>query len=339
MKAPKALIIGSGIGGLALGIRLQSLGCPTTILEKLPGPGGRASVLQAEGFTFDMGPTVITVPHLLEELFRLEVGTPQLQGPDFPSEVRPGAIDLEATSRYVQLIPLHPFYRIHFADGSFFDYDGDEAHLQREVARLGEAGDLEGYFRFQQQAQAIFQRGFLELGTTYFGDLPTMIRVVPELIRLDALRPLFQLARRSFQSPKLQQVFSFEPLLIGGNPLAVPALYAMIHFVERTWGVYFALGGTGALVKALVNKFQELGGELRLQAEVAEIRARPGGRRRGRVEGVVLKSGEFLQGDVVISNGDWVTTYRLIEPRFRFWNSETRFRWSRPSMSLFERKK
>jgi len=282
-----------------------------------------------------MGPTVITVPHLLEELFRLEVGTPQLQGPDFPSEVRSGAIDLEATSRYVQLIPLHPFYRIHFADGSFFDYDGDEAHLQREVARLGEAGDLEGYFRFQQQAQAIFQRGFLELGTTYFGDLPTMIRVVPELIRLDALRPLFQLARRSFQSPKLQQVFSFEPLLIGGNPLAVPALYAMIHFVERTWGVYFALGGTGALVKALVNKFQELGGELRLQAEVAEIRARPGGRRRGRVEGVVLKSGEFLQGDVVISNGDWVTTYRLIEPRFRFWNSETRFRWSRPSMSLF----
>lgn len=333
-----ALVIGSGIGGLAMGIRLQSLGFDTTILEKLEAPGGRAYVRRAQGFTFDMGPTVITAPQFIEELFALERGKPNLDLPDFPAQVpegKPGAFQGPSTSKYVQIIPILPFYRIYFDDGTFFDYDGDPEHTRAQVARLGEVGDLEGYERFHRDAQAIFQRGFLELGYTHFGNLATMLRIVPDLLRLDAVRTLFSFSRKYFKSPKLQQVFSFETLLIGGNPLAVPAIYAMIHFVEKTWGVHFALGGTGALIAGFVRKFQELGGQIRYGAEVTRINVeREGGKKIAR--GVTLQSGETLRADLVVSNGDYAHTYlKLIEPRYRFWNSDWVVKARRQSMSLF----
>ena len=338
----KAIVIGSGIGGLAMGIRLQSLGFDTTILEKLDGPGGRAYVRRAQGFTFDMGPTVITVPHFIEELFSLERGQPNLNAPDFPSEilgeekrVKTGVSGGPNTSKYVQIVPILPFYRIYFDDGSFFDYDGDPEHTREQVARLGEPGDLEGYERFHRDAKAIFERGFLELGYTHFGDLGTMLRVVPDLLRLDAVRTLFGFTRKYFKSPKLRQVFSFETLLVGGNPLSVPAIYAMIHFVEKTWGIHFALGGTGALVNGLVRKFQELGGQIRYTAEVAKINVqRQGGKKLAK--GVTLLDGEILRGDIVVSNGDYANTYlRLIEPQYRFWNSDVVVKARKQSMSLF----
>ncbi|MFO7169364.1 MAG: phytoene desaturase family protein [Chloroflexota bacterium] len=344
----RAIIIGAGFGGLALGIRLQSLGFDTTIVEKLDGPGGRAYVRRVDGFTFDMGPTVITVPHFIEELFALERGRPNLDGPDFPPEVlRPearvtsGVSGGPATSRYVTIVPVLPFYRIYFDDGTTFDYDGDPDHTRAQIRALAPE-DLEGYERFHAAAKAIFERGFLELGYTYFGDLPTMLRVVPDLLRLDAVRPLFSFTGRYFTSPKLRQVFSFEPLLVGGNPLDVPAIYAMIHFVEKTWGVHFARGGTGALVQGLVRKFEELGGTIRYGCEARRIivtdeRGRePRGLRARRIaRGVELADGTRLEADLVVSNGDYATTYmRLIDRRYRRVNSDLRVRLARQSMSV-----
>jgi phytoene desaturase len=342
----KALIIGSGFGGLSLGIRLQSLGFSTTILEKLDAAGGRAYVRKAQGFTFDMGPTVITVPHFIEELFSLQVGQSNLDEPDFPAailgddkRIKTGISGGPNTSKYVTLVPILPFYRIYFEDSTYFDYDGDPAHTREQIQKLA-PDDLDGYERFHTDAKAIFERGFLQLGYTYFKDVPSMLRVVPDLFKLDAVRALFSFTRKYFKSDKLRQVFSFEPLLVGGNPLNVPAIYAMIHFVEKTWGIHYAMGGTGALVRGLVQKFEELGGRMQYNAEVKRINvlgSRTFGNRfsKKRATGVTLADGATLNADLVVSNGDYANTYlKLIEPQYRLLQSDLRVKLTRQSMSL-----
>jgi phytoene desaturase len=326
----RAIVIGAGIGGLSLAIRLAAMGFETTVLEKLDGPGGRAYVRRSNGFTFDMGPTVLTVPHFFEELFSLERGVTNLDAPDFPEHVRRADRGYgPATRRYVDLVPIEPFYRIYFADGRYFDYDGDPDRTREQIRRIAPY-DLEGYERFHEAARAIFERGFLELGYTHFDSPAAMLRVLPDLVRLDALRPLFSFVKRYFRSPELRAVFSFEPLLIGGNPLDVPAIYAMIHFVEKTWGVHFARGGTGALVSAMVRKLEELGGRVRYESEVARIEV------RNRVaRGVTLKSGETMHAELVASNADYVHTYRsLIEKRELRVHRGPRIAIARASMSV-----
>ncbi|MEN0067575.1 MAG: phytoene desaturase family protein [Myxococcota bacterium] len=336
MEQKTAIVIGSGIGGLAMGIRLQSLGIPTTIVERLDKPGGRAYVREKDGFVWDMGPTVLTVPHFIEELFALTSDNSMLDQPDFPDAVRnaerprTGISGGPETSRYVDIVPILPFYRIYFDDGTYFDYDGDPEHTRTQIEAI-EPRDLDGYERFHRDARAIFERGFLELGYTHFGNLPSMLRVVPDLLKLDAVRNLFRFTTKYFVSDKLRQVFSFETLLVGGNPLKVPAIYAMIHFVEKTWGIHFAKGGTGALVNAMVRKFEELGGTLRLNAGVKQIRVGPG----RVVEGVVLENDEALTAPLVVSNADYATTYtKLIERKHRTWNPDWRVKNMRYSMSL-----
>lgn len=331
----RAIVIGAGIGGLSLAIRLASMGFRVTVLEKLDGPGGRAYVRERNGFVFDMGPTVLTVPHFIEELFALEKGRANLDGPDFPPHVRTADRSYgPATRRYVDLVPIEPFYRIYFSDGRYFDYDGDPERTRAQI-RLIAPEDLEGYERFHEAARAIFERGFLELGYTHFDSPAAMLRVLPDLVRLDALRPLFSFVKRYFRSDEMRAVFSFEPLLIGGNPLAVPGIYTMIHFVEKTWGVHFARGGTGALVRAMVKKLEELGGEIRYEAEVAKIDVR--GRRPGQrvARGVTLASGESIPADLVCSNADYVHTYRtLIDPKQRLAHADARLAIARASMSV-----
>lgn len=211
----RAIVIGSGVGGLSAAIRLAAMGLEVLVLEKLPDPGGRARVHRAEGFTFDMGPTVITVPPLLEDLFATGPGEPRLY-PDFPHWE-----GLPHTERYVKLVPLDPFYRIHFPDGTHFDYNNDRDHLLSEIRRLAPE-DEAGYLRFEEAARRIFQRGFLELGFTHFGSLLDLLRVAPDLLRLDAVRPLFSFVRKYFKNPKMRRVFSFESLLIGGTPFPCP---------------------------------------------------------------------------------------------------------------------
>ncbi|MCB9670248.1 MAG: phytoene desaturase [Alphaproteobacteria bacterium] len=335
-----AVIIGAGIGGLSLGIRLAAAGWQVTVVEALDKPGGRAYVLDKDGYTFDMGPTVLTVPHFIEELFALQPGDDGLDAPDFPAHVLPtGEDDVRIregisggphTSRYVQIRPILPFYRIYFDDGTYFDYDGDPESTRRQIEAI-EPADLEGYERFHRDARAIFERGFLELGYTYFGDPWTMFKVVPDLLKLDAVRSLFGFTSRYFKSDKLRQVFSFETLLVGGNPLRVPAIYAMIHFVEKTWGIHFAMGGTGALVSAMVRKLEELGGTLRTSAPVERILVDD----RRKATGVQLEGGESIASDIVVSNADYAHTYmKLLEPRHRRWNPDWKVRAMRYSMSL-----
>jgi phytoene desaturase len=344
-----AIIIGSGFGGLSLGVRLQSLGFQTSILERLDAPGGRAYQKRVAAheqsdaggeYVFDMGPTVITVPHFIEELFSLELGKAGLGPDDFPQQVRQAERIREgnsggpATSRYVQLRPILPFYRIYFDDGSYFDYDGDPESTRRQVRELAPE-DSAGYERFHTDARAIFERGFLELGYTHFGDMATMLKVVPDLMKLDAVRTLFGFASKYFSNPKMQQVFSFETLLVGGNPLSVPAIYAMIHFVEKTWGIHYAMGGTGALVRALVQKFEELGGTVRYGADVEQILTSGGLPGRHRATGVLLAGGETLNADLVVSNADWANTnLKLLPKSARLVNSDTRVKLARQSMSL-----
>jgi phytoene desaturase len=343
MRRKQAIIIGAGFGGLSMGIRLQSLGFDTTIVEKLDAPGGRAYVRKVDGFTFDMGPTVITVPHFIEELFALERDCAQLNLPDFPPElldeskrITSGISSGPNTSRYLQIVPILPFYRIYFDDGTFFDYDGDPEHTRAQIQALGEPGDLEGYERFHDDAKAIFERGFLELGYTHFGSVGSMLKVAPDLVRLDAVRTLFGFASKYFKSDKLRQVFSFETLLVGGNPLSVPSIYAMIHFVEKTWGIHFAMGGTGALVDGFVRKFQDLGGKIQYNAEVSKINVEYRRAKRKVATGLTLADGTVMEADLVVSNGDWANTYsKLIDKQYRFWNSDTRVKLTQQSMSLF----
>jgi phytoene desaturase len=343
MSRKKAIVIGAGFGGLSMGIRLQSLGFDTTIVEKLDAPGGRAYVRKVDGFTFDMGPTVITVPHFIEELFALERDCAQLTAPDFPPElldetkrIKEGISSGPHTNKYLKIVPILPFYRIYFDDGTFFDYDGDPEHTREQIKALGEPGDLEGYEQFHDAAKAIFDRGFLELGYTHFGTVGSMLKVAPDLVRLDAVRTLFGFSSKYFKSDKLRQVFSFETLLVGGNPLSVPSIYAMIHFVEKTWGIHFAMGGTGALVDGFVRKFQDLGGKIQYNAEVSKINIEYRRAKRKVATGLTLADGSVLEADLVVSNGDWATTYgKLIDKQYRFWNSDTRIKLTQQSMSLF----
>jgi len=353
MNEKKAIIIGSGFGGLSLGIRLQGLGFETTIVEALDKPGGRAYVREQDGFKFDMGPTVLTVPHFIEELFAIEKGQHGLDIPDFPQDILPktdhatelrireGVSGGPKTSEYVEIRPILPFYRIYFDDGTYFDYDGDPESTRRQIEAI-HPPDLEGYERFHNDARAIFERGFLELGYTYFGDPWTMIKVIPDLVKLDAVRSLFSFTSRYFESDKLRQVFSFETLLVGGNPLRVPAIYAMIHFVEKTWGIHYAMGGTGALVAGMVRKFEELGGTLKLNANVEEILVdKPTGNpakrliAKSQAHGIRLEDGTCLEADLVVSNADYATTYsKLIDRKHRKWIPDWKVKAMRYSMSL-----
>ena len=340
MGRQKAVVIGSGIGGISCAMRLQSLGFDTQIVEKLDAPGGRAYVRRAEGFTFDMGPTVLTVPHFIEELFSLERDCAMLGEPDFPphildesKRITSGVSGGPNTSKYVKIVPILPFYRIYFDDMTYFDYDADPVRVREQIAKLAPE-DMEGYEKFHEAARAIFQRGFLQLGYTYFGGVGQMFGVLPDLVKLNAIRPLFSLIKKYFKSDKMRQVFSFEPLLVGGNPLKVPAIYAMIHFVEKTWGIHFAMGGTGALVSGMLRKFEDMGGTIRLNAEVSQIDVEKVGGKRV-AKSVTLKSGDVLAADLVVSNADYANTYlKLIDKKHRRINRDALVKFRKQSMSL-----
>jgi phytoene desaturase len=304
-----AIVIGSGFGGLAAAIRLQARGYQVTLLEMRDKPGGRAYVFEQDGFKFDAGPTIITAPFLIDELF---------------------ALAGKKTADYVKMVPCSPFYRIEFHDGKRFDYTGDTAQLESEILKFNPS-DLEGYRRFVSKSEAIFNRAFLDLADVPFSTIWDMIKVAPDLIKLRSHESVFQLISRYIKDPYLQQVFSFHPLLVGGNPFQSSSIYSMIHFLEKKWGVHFAMGGTGALVQALLKLFQELGGTLRLNTKVEEVLTQ-----EGSVTGVRLQSGETLAARVVVSNADVANLYRKrIKPEARSKWTNPRLEKMRYSMGLF----
>ena len=306
----RIIVIGSGFGGLTAAIRLQAAGHEVTILERRDKPGGRAYVYEQDGFTFDGGPTIITAPWLIRDLF-------ELAG--------------RRAEDYVRLVACDPFYNIRFADGSVFRYDGDRAHVEEQIRRFN-PDDVAGYRRFFEGGDAIFKTGF-DLIDKPFLTLRDMARVLPDLVRLRADRSVAGYVNRHIKDERLRQVFSFHPLLVGGNPFQTTSIYTLIHTLEQRWGVWFAMGGTGALVRALVRLFEELGGELRLETDVDEIEVDAA---RRRATGVRLATGERLRADAVVSNADVASTYmKMVSPAARRRMSDAKLRRMHYSMSLF----
>jgi phytoene desaturase len=307
--APSAIVIGAGFGGLAAAVRLACRGWRVQIVEQLDSPGGRATVHREGGFTFDMGPTIVTVPHLFEELWALA-------GRRLADDVTLKALD--------------PFYRIRFDDGTHFDYNGDPAHMRAEVARFNPA-DVAGYDRFMAEAERCYRIGFEELGATAFDSLGDLISAVPALIKMRSWRTIRGMVEGHIRDPRLRMVFSFHPLLIGGNPSSVTCTYSLINQLERRFGVHWAVGGTGALVRGLVGLLGPLGVPIRCNAPVERIVVEG-----GRARGVVLAGGERLNADIVVSNADTAWTYRqLVAPEHRRVWTDRKLDRARYSMSLF----
>ncbi len=307
----KVIVIGSGFGGLGAAARLAALGYQVDIFEKLDQAGGRGYTFKQDGFTFDGGPTVITAPFMFDDIF-------------------------EAAGRkredYVKFTPLDPFYRIFDHTGKPFDYNDDPAFIHSEIEKW-QPSDVAGYDAFMDTTQAIFQKGFVELADKPFLHVTDMLRVAPDLIRLQSQKSVYSYVSQFIDNEFLRRCFSFHPLLIGGNPFDAPSIYAMIHYLEREWGIHYVVGGTGALVQALVQLIEELGGRFHYNTEVDEILV--DGRR---TTGIRLVDGTVHKADVVIANSDVAWTYLNMIPSKARGLRNSDFRWNKLtkySMSLF----
>ena len=272
-----AVVVGGGFGGMAAALRLRAQGMSVTIVERQAALGGRAQVFEIDGFRHDAGPTIITAPFLIDQLF-------ELFG--------------KRREDYIKLAPLDPWYRFHFADASRFDYGGTIEDTLQELARFA-PHDRDGYLSFLAHSRALYDVAFTELSTKPFDSVRTLLAQTPRLAKLRADRSVWGLVARHLKSDKLRQAFSIQPLLIGGNPFTTTSIYSLIHYLERKHGVFFAMGGTGALVAALARLLEEQGVTVRCSATAAKIVVA-----EGRATGVLLESGERLAADVVVSNVD-----------------------------------
>lgn len=306
----KIVVIGCGFGGLAAAIRLQAQGHMVTILDKRDKPGGRAYVYEQDGFTFDGGPTIITTPQNLHELFGL--GGKRLDD-------------------YLSLTKLDPFYNVRFEDGSVFHYTDRPKDILNQI-RAFNPPDEEGYRAFFKASERVLDKG-LPMMNKPFIKFTDMLKVSPDMVKLQANKTVTSFVGQYIQDERLRQVFSFHPLLIGGNPFQSTSIYVMIHKLEQAFGIWYALGGTGALVRALVQLFEDLGGSLQLNTEVQQIQVNP---KSKRATGVVLADGEEMRADAVVSNADVAFTYmKLIPAAFRKKWSDRKLESLSYSMSLF----
>lgn len=304
----KIIVIGSGFGGLGAANRLAAKGHDVTIFEKRDRLGGRGYQYEINGFKFDGGPTVITAPYMFDEIFTAAG---------------------RRREDYFTLVTLDPFYRIFDPDGNHFDYRRSVEDTLAEIDRFNPA-DKEGYLKFVSQARAIFER-FHPYTDQSFMTLGDMLKIMPDVIRLQAFLSTHMTVARYVKDPFLRQVFSFHPLLVGGNPFDTPSIYTLIVQFERQYGVHYAVGGTGAIVDGLGRLFQEQGGNVHFNAEVAEILVED-----RRVKGVRLADGTIHNADIVVSNGDVAFTYRhLIPEQQRRKYTNRRIERMKYSMSLF----
>ena len=306
---PKALVIGSGFGGLASAIRLAVRGYSVEILEKLDAPGGRAYMHHQDGFSFDAGPTIITAPFLLEELWTL-CG--------------------KQMSEDVTLKEMTPFYKIRFYNGQTFDYSGDTQAMCKEIAKFN-ANDIAGYHRLMAAADNCKRLGFEQMGDVAFDGYKDLLKALPAFAKMKAWNSLYSLVAKHIKHPLLRVAFSFHPLLIGGNPFSVTCAYSLIHSLEKTWGVHSAMGGTGAIVKGLVGLLTGLGVNIRYNSPVKQIQIES-----GKACGVELESGERIKSDIVVCNADSAWTYKyLIAPEHRKHWTDSRIEKGHYSMGLY----
>ena len=305
----RALVVGGGFGGIASAIRLRAKGYEVELLDRCTKLGGRAQVFERDGFRFDAGPTVITAPFLFDELF-------ELHG--------------RRREDYVEFRPLDPWYRFQFADGDIFDYGGEIEDTEAEIARFN-AADVEGYRRLVAHSEKIFDVGFTELSDRPFHKLVTMLAQIPALLKLKCYRTVWQMVCAYLKDPKLRQAFSVQPLLVGGNPFDTTSIYGLIHFLERRWGIHFAMGGTGALVEAYRELMEELGITIKLNTTVDKILVED---RQAR--GVRLESGAEIEADVVVANVDPKYLYgHMLESSQQTWAAQQKTQHHALSMGLF----
>ncbi|MEZ4359914.1 MAG: phytoene desaturase [Kofleriaceae bacterium] len=287
-EALRAAVIGSGFGGLAAAIRLANAGVKVTVFEARDQPGGRAYVYREGAYVFDAGPTVITAPHCLEELFA-QAG--------------------RRLRDYVELLPVTPFYRLIWSDGDQLDYDGEGERMLEQIRARSER-DAAGYQRFVEYSRRVFDQGYTKLAHQPFLRFWDMVRVAPQLAALRADRSVYGTVARFVKDEHLRQALSFHSLLVGGNPFETSSIYTLIHYLERKWGVWFPRGGTGALVRAMVRLLEERGGELRLSAPVERVAvADAPGRPTGVEHRVTTAARADEPFDLVVSNADLHHTY------------------------------
>ena len=306
---PQLIVIGAGLGGLAAAIRLLSRGYAVTVLEATDRIGGRASVFERDGFVFDAGPTVVTAPYLFDELF---------------------AVAGRRFADHVQMRPVDPFYRVDFDDGSRFDYVGDEDRIVRQIADFSPR-DVAGYHKLVAHSKEIFAIGYEQLAHVPFDRLTDMLRVVPAMLRLRNHKSVYALVSEYIRDERLRQVFTFQPLLVGGNPFRTSSIYLLIHWLERKWGVHWPLGGTGSIVRAMAQLVADLGGEVVCNANVAEIEVH-----HGQVAAVRTADGQRRVCTAVVANADPSRVYRqLVAPQHRHKWTDRKIGRVVQSMSLF----
>lgn len=305
----KIIVIGSGFGGLGAAIRLAAKGYDVEIFEKRDKPGGRAYVYEMNGFKFDGGPTVITAPFLFDELF---------------------ALAGKKKEDYFTLKALDPFYRIFNHKKEFFDYNSDTDFTLSQIEKFSPE-DKQGYLDFIKTTKAIFQKGFVELADKPFNTFGDMMKIVPDMIKLKSHKTVYQYASKFIKNEFLRECFSFHPLLVGGNPFDTTSIYALIHYLEREWGIHYAMGGTGTVVQGLARFFEELGGKINYNVDVREITIKD-----KKVSGIKLADNTFISADAVVSNADVAYTYRsMIDKQYRSKYSDRKIESMRYSMSLF----
>jgi len=283
----RALVIGAGFGGIAAALRMRARGYQVTLVDRLDAIGGRAQVFERGGFRHDAGPTVVTAPFLFDELF-------ELFG--------------EKRDDFVEFRPLDPWYRFHFDGGEQFDYRASVDDTMDEIARFSPE-DRKGYDGLLKASEAIFRVGFEQLADRPFTRFTTMLKQVPALLKLKSYKTVAQMVNSHIRHPLLRQAFSIHPLLVGGNPFTTTSIYTLIHFLERRWGVWFAMGGTGKLVAELHALMERAGVDVRLNVDIDRIEVKD-----GLTTGAVSSDGEVFPADRVICNGDPPTVYSQMMP-------------------------
>ena len=305
----KSIVIGSGFGGIAAALRLKAKNHNVTLIEKHPDLGGRARVFKKNGFTFDGGPTVITAPYLIEELFQLFNKKPE---------------------DYIELTPLKIWYRFIFEDGKKFDYSGDESQMKKQIKKINEE-DVKGYEELVKFTKKIFDKGFTDLADVPFDKPLVMMRQLPALLKLKSYKSVYSLVSSYVKNEKLRRMLSMHPLLVGGNPFTTTSIYGLILYLEKKWGIHYSMGGTGNIINGLEKLMNEVGIELIKGHEVTNVISS-----NNKIKGVKLDNQTEISANNVICNADPPAVYEKLLTKKKF---STLFQWKQKrmeySMGLF----
>ena len=277
-----SIIIGSGFGGIAAALRLRAKGHEVTLIEKHFDLGGRARVFKKNGFIYDGGPTVITAPFLINELFELFKKDPK---------------------DYIELSPLKIWYQFIFEDKTKFNYSGDEIEMKRQIEKINK-DDVKGYEKLVNFTKKIFDKGFTELADVPFDKPFVMMQQLPALLKLKSYKSVYSLVSSYIKNEKLRRMFSMHPLLVGGNPFTTTSIYGLILYLEKKWGIHYSMGGTGNIIKGLEKLMNEVGIKLIKGKEVTKII-----KNKNKINGIQLDNKTIINAQNVVCNADPPAVY------------------------------